>query len=150
MKITAVKTKKYFVAALILIALAVILAAAASSFKRKPVAGFPDIPAYPGATLISSSEIIDGTVKGVGKRYVATWESRQSAPVLSLWFRDNLPKYGWTLTIPPGDENMTIQQIDFGKDNTTLTVSLVGIGNKTEITVNYRPGLVIEDEEEEE
>ncbi len=142
--------KGYPLKALIILAIAlVIFVVFLRESHPKIVAGFPDIPAYPDAVLISSTEITDPTVKDVGKRYVTTWESRQSVPALSLWFREKITQKGWMLTIPPGDETMDIQQIDFEKANTTLTLSLVRQGNKTEITINYRPGEVIEDEEGE-
>jgi len=112
--------------------------------------GFPTFPVYPQAQLIHNEIVNDPTVENIEKRYLAVWNSNDQAPQISQWYQENIVQSGWTMSIPPADLTASIQQIEFQKEDTTLTVSIVRQKTVTEITLDYRPGPTIEANETEE
>ena len=104
----------------------------------------PDLPVYPGAKLVSDEVVDAPSVKDYGKRYSAIWNSNDKAAVISQWYRANLPKKGWNISVPPADPAASIQNIGFQKGEETLILSLVQKGTVCEITLDYRPSEVVE------
>lgn len=80
------------------------------------VAGFPSVPQYPGATLLSSYRKVDGTRAG----YEAKWEIDEPIITVVPWFIEEFTEGGWDWTIIEAPETFenTEQEIlvtgDFG------------------------------------
>lgn len=87
------------------------------------VSGFPQVPIYPSATLISSFveevEVIKTPV------YDAVWSSDKSVPEIAGWYRQSLTNDGWTIHVPAGDQNQDVQFMAFKKDPNVFHLSLV-------------------------
>lgn len=122
-----------------------------AAYKPSIPAWLSDIPIPPQTTITQKSVVPDNNVDKIKVRYVANLVSDLKTPEISAWYIESLRKFGWQVSIPPADPKMLIQQLDFEKAGPKfLTVSLVYVGNKTQITLNLRPGIVVEDEEGEE
>jgi uncharacterized protein YbdZ (MbtH family) len=104
-------------------------------------------PVYPGASLTSNEIVSDPSVETYGKRYMAVWDSGDDALQISRWYQDTIVKSGWTISMYPADQAAAIQQIEFQKADTTLTISLIQKNSVSEITLDYRPGPVMEEGE---
>ncbi len=141
--------KNIFLAILLVTAFVVVFILVANTLNPKgsPVQEFPDIPPFPESELTNSNVIMDKTVKVAEKRFEVTYQSTKKAPEISAWFRVELPRYGWTLAVPPSDLDMPIQELYFEKRPEILNISIVENPNSkiTEITIVLRPGLVRED-----
>ncbi len=116
----------------------------------EPANVISQLPVYPQAQLTHEEIVNDPTVANVEKRYLAVWNSTDQTPQISQWYQENIVQSGWTLSIPPADQTASIQQIEFQKEDTTLTVSIIRQESVSEITLDYRPGPTIEANEAEE
>jgi hypothetical protein len=141
--------KRIFVTGIIILIIVSIYILVADTLRPKsaPRQEFADIPPFPQSELTNSNVIMDKTVKVAEKRFAVTYESVNKASEISTWFRIELPRYGWTLTVPPADNDMPIQELYFEKNTSRLNISLVEVKEKniTEISIVVRPGLVRED-----
>jgi hypothetical protein len=117
--------------------------------STKPPNAIAQLPVYPGASLQHSSTIPDKTVQGVGERYQAVWKSSAGIPEISAWYQKKLVDLGWTIDVPPVDTNQPIQLITFTRDVRIIDLSLVAGTDPTtsEITLDYIPGLMTENDE---
>jgi hypothetical protein len=141
--------KKLFIAVALISIVIIIFISVADTLtpKGSPRQEFADIPPFPESEFTYSNIITDKTVKVAEKRYVVIYKSIKKAPEISAWFRAELPRYGWTLTVPPSDNDMPIQELYFEKTPAILNISIVENSDLkiTEITIVLRPGPVRED-----
>lgn len=102
----------------------------------KPVAaeGFPQIPVYPGATLLNSSKDPHEAVF-----YQASWETDSQPSQIASWYLSETVKNGWNLEYPPADINSKIQEMQFSNEEFFFNISLLKIGSsdKTVITAQF-------------
>jgi len=141
--------KKLFLAFLAILVLVTVFISVDDTLtpKGSPTQEFTDVPPFPESELINSDIITDKTVKVAEKRYAAMYKSPKKAAEISAWFRAELPRFGWTLTVPPADNDMPIQELYFEKRPAILNISIVENTDTktTEITIVLRPGPVRED-----
>lgn len=110
----------------------------------KLAAGFPEIPVYPGANLISSAS----EPKAGGTFYQSTWEVNAGVPDISVWYLRSLPDSGWMIDVKPADINVDdIQNIISVKEDKTLNLGIIkeADGNSVKITAEFFPP--VKDEE---
>ncbi len=76
--------------------------------KGQLIPGFPELPVYPGASIVASAKTNPEIKLDIG--YRAKWKA--SDPVLKVmkWYLEELPKYGWNVE-PPNDPNATGEQV---------------------------------------
>lgn len=144
-------TKKIVYLSLIVLIIGLLFIAIAGQLRPKsaPKQELPDVPPYPESTLASSNVVIDKSVKIAEKRFVIVYKSNVKASDISTWFRVELPRFGWTLMVPPTDNMMPVQELYFEKGISFLNISLVENQDlkETAITIVLRPGKVREDVE---
>lgn len=102
----------------------------------KPVAaeGFPQIPIYPGTTLLNSSKDPREAVF-----YQASWETDSQPSQIAPWYLSETVKNGWYLEYPPANPTSNIQEMQFSNKEYFLNISLVrnGVNNRTVITTQF-------------
>ncbi len=110
----------------------------------KLAVGFPEIPVYPKANLISSVSKPDTD----GTFYQSIWEVSASVPDISGWYLKSLPDSGWVIDVKPADINVPdIQNIISFKEDKTLNLGIIkeADGNNVKITAEFFPP--VKDEE---
>lgn len=152
------KNKIFTLPFLVLITLLIILLVARILIglmlpRQALVAGFPKLPSYPKAQLIYSQKVAKKSGREKFFGYSAAWESTDSVPVISKWFKNKLLGWGWSLDVRPADEDtQEIQNIIYKKGEQIVILSLITKKEKSlsEITIDYLPRPILEEEEEEE
>jgi len=76
--------------------------------KGKLMSGFPEIPVYPGATLIASAKTNRANEQDTG--YRAKWETQDAVVKVMKWYQEELPKSGWVYETP-NDPNASGEQV---------------------------------------
>jgi len=69
--------------------------------KGELVEGFPQIPAYPGATLVRSYKKEDGGKTG----WESKWIMQERIPVISAWYLQQFAEEDWDIDEVPEDPN---------------------------------------------
>jgi hypothetical protein len=111
-----------------------------TSINQSPklVVGFPDIPVYPKANLISS--VSEPNADGI--IYQSIWEVSESVPNISSWYIKSLEDSGWIIDVKPADLNANdIQNIISIKGDNTLNLAIIKKAEKkkVEITAEFFP-----------
>ncbi|KKU94383.1 MAG: hypothetical protein UY22_C0014G0004 [Candidatus Amesbacteria bacterium GW2011_GWC1_48_10] len=116
--------------------------------EEQLVEGFPQIPVMPGAALVGSGKGGEGD----GMRYSARWETMERVPGVMQWYKQELVKFGWVVSILPADlmaEEIQLLTVEKAGESMYLSVIRKAGADKTEIVAEF-PALYVSDEEKEE
>lgn len=102
----------------------------------KMVAGFPEVPTYPGATLVASAKTNAEGEPDLG--YRAKWETTDSVPQIMKWYEVELPKNGWKYTAPDDKKSEGEQVAKISKGDYSGYVAGEMEGDKIEIVIDLR------------
>ena len=103
--------------------------------EEKIVAGMPDIPVYPDATV---EESFKRTI-GEDNEYYVVWVTNASVGEVVSFYETKLSKDSWTITEIPEERNETgDESISATKNNINLIINLerVATTDPTEITLD--------------
>ncbi len=106
--------------------------------------GFPILPIYPNAKLLSSTSDPQEGQMYVGIKYSATWEVKKRVPEVTKWYIDKLKNAGWRVDSLPADPNAKdVQLATFDDPSYALSMSFIGGGGGTtkitaEFSTNYK------------
>jgi hypothetical protein len=100
------------------------------------VSGVPDVPAYPGATLVGSAEQARAAEAPEG--YRIKWTTSASVSTVMQWYAKALPAAGWSYQ-PPDDAGSPGEQLArIRKDRLDGYVAAEATGGVTEIVVSLQ------------
>jgi hypothetical protein len=93
---------------------------------------FPkDVPVFPALKIISAAKLPIGHLLQ-GKTDTASDE-------VAKFYRDELPKQGWTNVTPSGAQSPVIQSMRFTKDQRAVAISLIQHGADTTVQISLTP-----------
>ena len=113
--------------------------AADPSFRELRGALLPDIPelpAYPGATLVGSAERNRPNERKQG--HTIKWTTPDPVPKVMAWYQAELPKHGWTYS-PPSDGAASEQIARIRRGSIQGTIAAEEESGHTEILVVLGP-----------
>lgn len=102
----------------------------------KLIEGFPELPVYPGATLVASAKTNPDGVADLG--YRAKWDTKDSVVQVMNWYETEMPKAGWEYTAPDDKTADGEQVARISKGDYTGYVAAEIEGDAIEIVVDLR------------
>ena len=102
----------------------------------KLLPGAPQLPVYPGATLVGSAKTNKAEQTDTG--YRIKWKSNADVPMVMSWYEQELPKVGWRIehSDDPSNAGEQVNKISSANFNGSLGVEAGEDG--TEIVVDVR------------
>jgi hypothetical protein len=105
--------------------------------RGRKIASLSDVPDYPGATVVGSSEQARAGEPAEG--YRAMWKTTASVPTVMEWYRKALAAQGWTVKPAESDVASSAEQITYiRKGHLDGYVAAESEGKETEITVSLQ------------
>jgi hypothetical protein len=106
--------------------------------KGQLVAGFPDLPIFPGARITSTqhAEAVSAPFYQPAS-YQAYLQSDKSVPEIIGWYTKNLQAAGWKMITPADPSTPSDQSIVMTKNSLTVSIN-VESGSESDISIDIR------------
>src|SRR3989344_4012193 len=115
--------------------------------------GWGYLKEWKGRTISQGTQIVEEQGgEGDGMRYSARRETMERVPGVMQWYKPELVKFGWVVSILPADlmaEEIQLLTVEKAGESMYLSVIRKAGADKTEIVAEF-PALYVSDEEKEE